>query len=114
MTRNGKIARWPAAIRTELNQRRLECASQILDDSQGRDAALRRPGRRSAPTLPKTEMRTIFDGGQGQPLEEKGAENDAMPEKTKNQAASWSWPRFRRVEKPGTNVARPLTQFKQI
>jgi len=71
MRRNGKIARWPAAIRTELNQR-------------------------------------ILDGEQGQPLEEKGAENDAIPEKTKNQAASWSWPRFRRIEKPGTNaVARP-------
>jgi hypothetical protein len=80
MTRNGKIARWPAAIRTELKQR-------------------------------------LFDGEQGQPLEEKGAENDARTERTKNQATSWSRPRFLRVEKPGTNVARPpfsLTQFKQI
>jgi hypothetical protein len=32
-----------------------ECSSQTLVDSQGRDAALRRPGRRSAPTLPGSE-----------------------------------------------------------
>jgi anti-sigma factor RsiW len=34
-------------------KRRIEAA--LVDDSQGRDAALRRPGRRSAPTLPKNE-----------------------------------------------------------
>jgi hypothetical protein len=38
----------------------MPCAYQFLDHSQGRDAALRRPGRRSAPTLPKTKMRTLI------------------------------------------------------